>query len=345
MKILVISDAWHPQINGVVRTYEYLREELIKRGHDVKIVGPSDFQVTVPLPGYPEIRIAVLPGRRLKRKIESFAPDHIHIATEGPLGYSAWNYCVKNHIRFSTAYHTQFPEYLAERAAKISKRLYEPVFSFILSRIRKFHARSSVIFVATQSLEDTLKSRGFQSPMSRLTRGVDFNIFNPNGPKIFQHYKKPVALYVGRIALEKNLEDFLKMDWPGSKVLIGQGPSLSALQRCYPDAVFKGKKTGEDLAAYYCSSDVFVFPSQTDTFGMVLIEALACGLPVAAYPVTGPVDIITDKNLGVLDNNLESAAKKSLEGGDPNWRFQYVRSHYSWDKAADQFIEGIEQTL
>ena len=341
MKILIISDAWHPQINGVVRTYEHLSEELIKIGHDVKVIGPRDFPWRIPTPGYPEIKLAILPYNRLKRMIEEYKPDHIHLSTEGPLGVAGRKYCLKQNRPFTTSYHTQFPDYVAKRIAKFLPFLYKPTHALALNIVRNFHSKSSAMMVATQSLEDTLIEWGFKNPIHRLTRGADLNLFQPGEKTKYKDLKKPVAVYVGRVAIEKSIEDFLSMEWKGSKVVVGHGPSEEELKQQYPDAVFVGKKTGEDLAAHYRSADVFVLPSRTDTFGMVLVEALASGLPVAAYDVTGPKDIITEDYLGVLDEDLGKAAKQAIKQGTPEQRAKHVKNYYTWENVARQYEDAL----
>jgi len=341
IKVLIISDAWYPQVNGVVRTYEHLCYELEAMNHYVEIIGPADFAISMPTPFYPEIRLVISPYKRLKRMIEDYTPDKIHIATEGPLGWAGRKYCIKNNLPFSTSYHTQFPDYVAKRFAWLIPPLYNVVHRKAVKAVRHFHAASSIIYIATQSLEEQLKGWKFKTPMVRLTRGVDFSIFHPGEKTILQDIKKPIALYVGRIAIEKNLEDFLNMAWEGSKVLVGDGPARTQLEKHYPDALFVGKKTGRKLAEYYRSSDVFVFPSKTDTFGIVLIEALACGLPVAAYNVMGPKDIITTSILGVLDNDLANAAHKAARLPEPEKRAAHIQKNYSWNEAGKQFLSAL----
>lgn len=342
MKVLIVSDAWHPQVNGVVRTYECLIDELTETGIATKVIGPADFPYTMAMPFYPEIRLVLSPYARLKSLIENFNPDKIHIATEGPLGWAARYYCQKTKRTFTTSYHTQFPDYVAKRFAWLFPPLYNAVHRFCICWVRHFHAPSQALFIATSSLEHQLKSWGFKTPMVQMTRGVNTDIFFPGTQEISEQYTKPVALYVGRIAIEKNLEAFLNMPWPGSKVLVGDGPVLSQLKDRYPDAHFAGKKTGHDLAAYYRASDVFVFPSKTDTFGIVLIEALACGIPVAAYNVMGPKDIVTEPYMGVLtDHDLSAAALKSLECADSKKCAAYITEKYSWKTAGKQFLSGL----
>lgn len=341
MKVLIISDAWHPQVNGVVRTYEYLRKELIAMNHKVEVIGPADFAASIPMPFYPEIKLVIRPYRRLKRMIHDFQPDKIHIATEGPLGWAARKYCMKNNKTFTTSFHTQFPDYVAKRFAWLIPPLYKAVHTRAIGIVRKFHSATSTLFVATQTLEDQLRDWGFEIPMKRLTRGVDYSIFNPGEKTILKDVKTPIALYVGRIAIEKNLEAFLDMDWHGTKVMVGDGPVRHELEKKYSDVVFVGKKAGHELADYYRASDVFVFPSKTDTFGIVLIEALACGVPVAAYDVMGPKDIIVEDHLGVLSDDLSKAAKRAMENNDKDGRVRYVHENFSWHTAGKQFMSFV----
>lgn len=340
MKILIVSDAWHPQLNGVVRTYEYICGELGKMGYEVKVVGPADFPRSMPMPGYDEIRLTLFPYHHLRRMIESFGPEVLHIATEGPLGLAARKYAIRYGVEFTSCYHTHFPDYAAKRAAKFLPFLYEPVRRMGIAFIRNFHKHSTCLFVATQSLEDTLRGWGFSCPMKRLTRGIDYSLYHTGEKTLFAGLPRPVALYVGRVAVEKNLEAFLDMDWRGTKIIVGTGPDMEHLKKSYPGAVFAGKQTGKDLADYYRSADLFVFPSKTDTFGMVLIEAMACGLPIAAYPVTGPVDIVTQPFLGALDDDLAAAAQAALQSpGTAQDRNAHAMAHYSWTTAAHQFLE------
>lgn len=343
MKLLIISDAWLPQVNGVVRTYENLRDTLTEMGHEVKVIGPADFPLSMPMPGYAEIKLAINPYGALKKMIEEFQPDKIHLSAEGPLGWAGRKYCKKYGIPFSTSYHTQFPDYVAKRFAKYIPPLYNFWHGIGKKVVRTFHAPSKAMFVATQSLEDQLVEWDFKNPMHRLTRGVNLEQFHPGENTAYPDLKGPIALYVGRVAIEKSIEDFLGMDWEGSKVVVGDGPSRKELEAKYPDAYFAGKRVGEDLAAHYRSANVFVFPSRTDTFGIVLIEALASGLPVAAYDVTGPKDIITEDFLGVLtDNNLSDAAHKALKIGKKDERAEHVKSYYTWKRAAEQFEDALK---
>lgn len=339
LRILIVTDAWYPQVNGVVRTYEYLRHELTAMGYEVKIIGPADFRMSIPMPGYSEIRLALFPYNRLRRMIAAYNADVLHIATEGPLGIAARKYATEYGVEFTTCYHTHFPDYTAKRFAKYIPALYTPVRKIAIRFVKWFHAPSSCLFVATPSLEETLTSWGFACPIKRMTRGIDHAVFYGGEKTLFRQRTRPVALYVGRVAIEKNLGAFLDMAWDGTKVIVGDGPDRAMLEKKYPKAVFAGVKVGKDLADYYRSADVFVFPSKTDTFGMVIVEAMACGLPVAAYPVTGPVDIITQDFLGAVDEDLSKAASRALLYGTAEQRSQWARDHYSWRKAAHQFLE------
>jgi glycosyltransferase involved in cell wall biosynthesis len=343
MRILIVSDAWKPQLNGVVRTYEYLAAELAALGHEVKIVGPHDFPLRMPLPGYREIELALLPYRRLARMIDAFAPDTIHIGTEATLGKAARAYCLRRGRVFTTAYHTHFPDYAAKRAAKFLPFLARPVHALFTASLRNFHNCSGAVMVATESLAAQLRASGFTAPFYPLTRGVDAALFTPEPREaaLYAALAKPVALYVGRVAIEKNIGDFLAMAWPGGKAVVGDGPALEELRGKYPQALFAGRRTGEDLARHYRNADIFVFPSRTDTFGMVLVEAMACGLPIAGYDVTGPKDIVTAPFLGATDaDDLARAAQKALEvaAEGRQARHDYARAHYSWRLAAEQFV-------
>jgi glycosyltransferase involved in cell wall biosynthesis len=357
MKIIIISDAWHPQINGVVRTYEALQDELKKRGHDVVVLGPQDCRFRIKMPGYAEIDLALLAHFELPLLLKQYVGPHadphtdsttvIHIATEGPMGFAAKSFCRKHDIPYTTIYHTEFPDYVAKRVGKIFLSLTHLTYKISLAFIRNFHKHSQNIFVATKSLADKLRAQNFKPPLVPLTRGINPDFFHANLsplPAEFVGLKKPIALYVGRIAIEKNLERFCEVEWQGSKVLIGTGPDLESLKKSYPDCVFLGKKIGSALGDCYRHSDLFVFPSKTDTFGMVLIEAMACGLPIAAYPVTGPIDIVTQDFLGVLDSDLKTAMQCALKlSPDKNQRADYAIHHYNWAQVAEQFLSGCKK--
>ncbi len=309
----------------MVRTLQTLTAELERLGHGVIHITPDRF-ASIPCPTYPEIRLAVLPGRKVARMIEEAHPCAIHIATEGPLGLAARNYCARRGIPFTTAYHTRFPEYVKARFGLPRGVSY--------AFLRWFHRPSSSIMVATASIESELRSRGFAN-MTRWGRGVDLDLFHPRD-KSFLDGPRPVLLYVGRVAVEKNIEAFLQLELPGTKYVVGDGPLLSTLKAKYPDVRFAGVKAGEELAAHYAAADVMVFPSLTDTFGLVVLEALASGVPVAAFPVAGPQDILTGSGAGCLDADLAKAVKEAL-AISPGACLRHAR-RYSWAFSAEQFL-------
>mgnify|MGYP001809678937 FL=1 len=328
MNILIITDAWTPQVNGVVRTISTVRGELEAMGHTVEVIGPDRFR-TVPMPTYPEIRLALGAGRRLRAMIEAMRPDCIHIATEGPLGFAARRWCLKRGIPFTTAYHTRFPEYVRDRV---------PVpLALSYAVVRRYHKPASAVMVATPSIEQDLLARGFTN-IRRWTRGVDTDLFRPRD-KGFLDLPRPISLYVGRVAVEKNLEDFLKLDLPGTKVVVGDGPARAELQAKYPEVHWAGARHGEDLARHYAAADVFVFPSRTDTFGLVLLEALASGVPVAAYPVPGPLDVVDGSGAGCLSEDLAEAVETALT--IPPERCRDYALGFSWRRSAEQFLANL----
>lgn len=329
LRILIVTDAWSPQVNGVVRTLETLGDELRKMGHAVLYVTPKDF-TTFPMPTYPEIRLSLYPGPRIRKLIADFQPDAIHIATEGTLGLAARNYCVKNKRPFTTSLHTKFPEY-------VHARIRVPV-RWTYALMRWFHARSSAVMVATRTLEQELAGRGFGN-LRMWSRGVDTDRFRI-GPKAWLELPRPVFLYVGRVAIEKNIEAFLNLDLPGSKLVIGDGPQMTELQQRFPNVVFAGPKFGAELARYYAASDVFVFPSRTDTFGLVVLEALASGVPVAAFPVLGPKDIIADAPVGALSEDLKDAALRALTMKPETCRA--FAEGFSWRACTEQFLSNLD---
>ncbi len=329
MRIMIVSDAWHPQVNGVVRTLTKTREGLEAMGHVVELIGPGEFR-TMPCPTYPEIELALLPYRGLARKIDAFAPDAIHIATEGPLGLAARRYCTRRGYAFTTAYHTKFPEYVAERA-----RL--PI-NWSYAFMRWFHGGSSAVMVATNSLADSLRERGFLN-LRTWSRGVDVERFRPRDKSILD-LPRPIHLYAGRVVVDKNIEAFLKLDLPGTKLVVGIGPQLEEYRAKYPEAVFAGYLENGALAGYFAAADVFVFPSLTDTFGLVLLEALASGVPVAAYPVTGPLDVIgPHPDVGCLDADLGRAIAGAL-GKSPE-ACRALALEYSWEACTRQFLGNL----
>lgn len=298
-------------------------------GHDVRVIHPGQFR-TIPCPTYPEIRLALSPRRAMARRLAEASPDAIHIATEGPLGNAAREYCLDRGLGFTTAYHTRFPEYVHARWRVPLKWTY--------SALRRFHAPSAAVMVPTPNVRSALEERGFQN-IRHWTRGVDTVMFRPR-KKGFLDWPRPILLYVGRVAVEKNIEAFLALDLPGSKVVVGDGPQQASLQRRFPDVQFVGAKHGKELARYYAAADVFVFPSRTDTFGLVVLEALASGVPVAAYPVPGPLDIIGGTDAGVLDDDLGVAVLRALE--IPGERCRTHALTYSWDVSVQQFLSHLQ---
>lgn len=327
---MIATDAWRPQINGVVRSYEHMLEFFGRTGVKVSVLSPNLFR-NYPCPTYPEIRLALLWQKHVTAFVEEHKPDHIHIATEGPIGFQTRSFCLATGTPFTTSYHTRFPEY-------VSARFWFPL-SWSYAYQRFFHNAGQGMMVATKSLTHDLVSRGFNNIMP-WSRGVDTKLFRPRNVRLFGD-DKPVLLYVGRIAVEKNIMAFLDIDFPGRKVVVGDGPQLADLRANYQDVIFTGPKVGEELAECYSSADLFVFPSKTDTFGIVLLEAMASGLPVAAYPVTGPMDVISDGVNGVLHEDLSIAVRRALELDRARCRTSALE--YSWDKSAMMFLENIER--
>ena len=329
MKLLIATDAWRPQVNGVVRTLERVSEELIKMGIDVATLTPQEFK-TVPMPTYKEIRLALATPGAIGRKAAEARPDAVHIATEGPIGYAVRRWCIRNKRPFTTSFHTRFPEYVAARA---------PVpMSWSYAVLRRFHNAGRGCMVATPTLEKELADRGFEH-LLRWSRGVDSQLFRPRPELRKDTLPRPVFLFVGRVAVEKNIRAFLELNLPGSKMVVGDGPAFAELKKAFPEAHFAGALTGEPLAEAYASADVFVFPSRTDTFGIVLLEAMASGLPVAAYPVPGPADVVTSPKVGVLDEDLKSAALKALELSSDDCRAFALR--HSWRACAQLFLHHV----
>ena len=328
MRILIATDAWHPQVNGVVRTLTSLARSASALGADISFLTPDGFP-SVGVPTYPGLRIALPNRREIAKRIEAAAPEAIHIATEGPIGWAVRAYCRRHKLAFTTSYTTRFPEYIAVRTGIPAALGY--------AVLRHFHAAAAMTMVATPSLRQELAARGFKK-LGFWTRGVDTNLFNPDDPAALG-LPKPIFMTMGRVAVEKNLEAFLALDLSGSKVVVGDGPQKAELQRRYPQAKFLGEKTGADLTAHLAAADVFVFPSLTDTFGVVQLEALACGTPVAAFPVTGPKDVIADHPIGAIDNDLRSACLRALGMSRETCRsFALERS---WENSARQFIGNL----
>ncbi|WP_242417233.1 glycosyltransferase family 4 protein [Sphingomonas panni] len=337
MRIAIVSDAWSPQVNGVVRTLQTTIARLQQRGHVVETYTPDGF-ATRACPGYPEIRLALGCGSELGRRIAAFRPDAIHIATEGPLGWAARRWCKRNGARFTTSFHTNFADYLAMRT-HLPAGLFWPF-------LRRFHAAASGVMTATARVAASLRDHGI-AHTKRWSRGVDLSLFKPDGGQLdVATLPRPILLHVGRIAVEKNIEAFLALDVPGTKLLVGDGPARAELERRYPLARFVGVKQGAALAAAYRAADVLVFPSRTDTFGLVMIEALACGTPVAGYPVPGPLDIVgTDgmgggtQQIGAVDDDLAAAVRQALTAD----RDACARAGtaYCWSHCTDQFVGNL----
>jgi glycosyltransferase involved in cell wall biosynthesis len=328
MRIMIVTDAWFPQTNGVVSTLSQTAAWLVRFGHDVKVLTPQDFR-SIACPTYPEIRLSLFPYQKVKQEIGAFAPQALHIATEGPLGLSARRFCIKRGVRFTTSYHTQFPQYLRARFPIPLKVSY--------GVLRRFHGAGARCMVSTASMRTELAAQGFKN-LACWQRGVDTEKFKP-APKDFLQLPRPIAAYVGRVAVEKNIDAFLSMSWHGSKVVIGDGPERARLQSQYPDAVFTGYQFGESLARHLAAADVMVFPSRTDTFGLVNLEAMACGVPVAAYPVTGPIDVIEDGVTGALDADLAAAAMRALHVDPAACRTRALKS--GWDISSREFENNL----
>ena len=333
LRVLIVTDAWHPQVNGVVRTLETLGRTLERFGNDVRFITPDMFR-TVPLPTYSEIRLALAPNRRIARIINEFQPDAIHIATEGPLGLAARRFCVRREHPFTTSFHTRFPEYLHARTGI-------PV-SWSYKAVRWFHGPASALMVATPGLMDELSELGFKN-LRLWPRGVDTDHFRilPETEHAELPFPRPLWLYVGRLAVEKSIEAFLDLDLEGTKIVVGDGPQAAALKTRYPEVQFLGAQFGDELVATYNAADVFVFPSRTDTFGLVNLEALACGVPVAALPVRGPLEILGGSGVGAMDEDLASACRQALAIAPP----AECRAHalkFSWESSTRTFLSNLD---
>ena len=327
MRLLLATDAWHPQINGVVTTLSTMVDEMRRRGHQVQVVASADYP-SIPLPSYPEIRLAIW-LRGLRARIEAFDPDAIHISTEGPIGRYVRQFCVKRGYVFTTSFHTRFPEYIRERVPVPLELTYPP--------LRRFHQRAFRTLVPTQSIKQNLARWGFEH-LEVWGRGVDTDLFSPQRA-IRGKWDGPVYLNVGRIAPEKNLISFLDLGLDGTKIVVGDGPQLNELKAGYPDVIFPGAKQGVALAEYYASADVFVFPSRTDTFGLVMLEAISSGTPVAAFPVTGPMDVLIPGVTGVMHEDLGVAVQRAMTLDRHICREEAMK--LGWSVIADQFINAL----
>jgi glycosyltransferase involved in cell wall biosynthesis len=329
LRLLIVTDAWAPQVNGVVRTLSTVAAILRAGGDTVEVIGPDRF-VNIPMPGYREIRLAVAPRRRLTRLVDAYMPCAVHIATEGPLGWAMRSICRARGWPFTTAFHTKFAEYLHARAGVPT--------GWSWRMLRHFHGPARATLAATPSLRAELAARGFGTVMP-WTRGVDLNRFRPEPREPYADLPRPIFLHAGRIAVEKNIEAFLNLDLPGSKVVVGDGPQRAALIQRFPAAHFLGWRDNGALARAYAGADVFVFPSRTDTFGLVLLEALASGTPVAAFPVTGPLDVVTDARVGALDQDLRAACLAALRCDRAAARAH--AEQFSWQASVAQFREAL----
>jgi glycosyltransferase involved in cell wall biosynthesis len=328
MRVLIATDAWHPQVNGVVRTLTSLAKAAKPLDVEIDFLTPDGFS-SLPLPTYPGLRIALPRRGEIARRIEAAAPEALHIATEGPIGWAARAHCLRRKLAFTTSYTTRFPEYVAVRAGIPAGVGY--------AVLRQFHDAAATTMVATASLRQELAERGFKK-LSFWTRGVDTTLFHPDDPARLD-LPRPIFMAMGRVAVEKNLDAFLSLDLPGTKVVVGDGPQKAQLEKKYPDAVFLGEKKGADLTSHLAAADVFVFPSLTDTFGVVQLESLACGTPVAAFPVTGPKDVIADHPIGAIDRDLRAACLRALAMSRQTCRsFALSRS---WENSARQFVGNL----
>jgi len=331
MKRLVLAtDAWHPQVNGVVRVLDRLRQETPAFGVEVDVISPQEFR-SYPMPTYSEIRLAVCSASGIGRRIDAMGADYVHIPTEGPIGMAARRWCRREGRPFTTSFHTRFPEYLAQRLPVPPSVTY--------AWLRRFHNASRATLVSTPRLAGELKGRGF-TKTAVWPRAIDTDTFCP-GEAASLDFPRPVFLYVGRVAVEKNISAFLGLDLPGTKVVVGDGPQRADLERKYPEARFLGVHEGEDLVKLYRAADVFVFPSRTDTLGLVSIEAMGCGVPVAAYPVTGPADVVGESGAGVLSENLRDAALAALDIPGDVCRARALE--FNWSTSAGAFVNLIEK--
>ena len=330
MRIMIVTDAWLPQTNGVVVTLGQTAAALRRFGHEVDMLTPDGFR-SIPCPTYAEIRLSLWPGRRLAARFREFRPQAVHIATEGPLGLAARRYCQRQGLRFTTSYHTQFPQYLRAR--------YPIPVGLSYRWLRWFHGGAVRCMVSTPAMRRELCARGFGN-LATWRRGVDTALFRPRDKSLLD-YPRPIAAFVGRVAIEKNIEAFLRMPWDGTRIVIGDGPERARLQALYPQAHFLGFRFGEDLAAHLAAADVMVFPSRTDTFGLVMLEGMAAGLPVAAYPVTGPIDVVREGETGCLRANLADAIVAALRLDRGPCRAQALE--YRWENATRQFLDNLAE--
>ena len=326
MKILIATDAWKPQINGVVRCLESTIAELEKKGHEVLVVSPLNFR-SFAYPLYKEVRFSILPKRKMKKILRDFSPDRVHISTEGPIGLAARSLCKKQGLEFTSAYHTHFPQYLKQHLG---------IPEFVTWKYMKwFHSSSLKVLASSETTAQMLKAHGISKSVA-WTRGIDRTVFFPRENSEFENMERPILLHVGRVSQEKNIDAFLKLNVPGTKVVVGDGPQRKQLEEKFPNAVFLGWRFGESLARAYSGADVLVFPSRSDTFGMVMIESLACGTPIAAFPVCGPVDIVENGVNGEMNEDLSIAISHALSVSRE--RCLESSQKWSWENAAEMLI-------
>jgi glycosyltransferase involved in cell wall biosynthesis len=333
-KILVATDAWLPQVNGVVRTLGHVASEAGAFGAEVEFLSPQGFW-TLPMPSYPEIRLALTGPGDVERRLDRTRPDAVHIATEGPIGHGVRRVCIKRQMPFTTSLHTRFPDYLAERLPLPQRWTTDVTWAWL----RRFHAPGAAVLAATPTLAQELTERGFHD-VKLWSRGVDAQLFNPRRRRELD-LPRPIFLSVGRVAVEKNIEAFLRLDLPGTKLVVGDGPARAQLERKYPDAVFVGARQGEELAEYYASADVFVFPSRTDTFGLVILEALASGTPVAAFRAAAPLDVLGDAPVGALNEDLQLSCLQALDCARADCRD--LATGMTWAQCARTFVEQVSE--
>ncbi|MEJ2622225.1 MAG: glycosyltransferase family 1 protein [Candidatus Thiodiazotropha sp.] len=330
MRIAILTDAWFPQVNGVVRTLNKTISILEQWGHEILCINPKMFR-SLPMPTYPDIPLSLFPYGKIRKLLNQFRPDAIHLSTEGPIGWAGRRYCLRHNMPYTTTYHTRFPEYV---------RLRVPIpLSLSYAFVRAFHSKATLTMVATRSMKHTLEEHGFKN-LKYWTRGVDIDHFIPKEERALD-LARPISLYLGRVAVEKSIEDFLDLDIPGSQVVIGDGPALVSLKETYPEAKFLGYRKNGELANLLASADVMVFPSRTDTFGLVMLEAMACGVPVAAYPVEGPLDVIKNGINGWMDEDLKIATTRALEVERKSCRA--FAEQFSWEASTQQFLTLIQK--
>lgn len=329
MRIAILTDAWFPQVNGVVRTLNTTIGYLESWGHEILCINPQLFN-KVPMPTYPDIELAIMPYGKIKSMLDDFKPEAIHLSTEGPIGWAGRRYCLKHNFPYTSTYHTRFPEYVRLRA---------PIpLALSYAFVKRFHGSAVHTMVATKSMRETLESRGFKN-LVYWSRGVDIERFKPRAESVMD-YPRPISVYLGRVAVEKNIKDFLDLNLQGTKVVIGDGPALKDLEKTYRDTIFLGYRENGDLARHLASANVMVFPSKTDTFGLVMLEAMACGVPVATYPVEGPLDVIENGLNGWMDDDLHVAVENALKVDRATCR--NFAEGYSWEKCSRQFLSLIE---